>query len=60
MNVQRLLSQFDALHDKYQFQDSERKEFLETLGVYDGSTQISHLGQYTTVVLYSTRTNWPS
>ena len=36
MNVQRLLSQFDALHDKYQFQDSERKEFLETLGVYDG------------------------
>jgi len=51
MNVQRLLSQFDALHDKYQFQDSERKEFLETLGVYDGSTQTSHLGQYTTVVL---------
>jgi len=34
MNVQRLPSQFDALHDMYQdservVQDSERKEFLE-------------------------------
>ena len=34
MNVQRPLSQFDALHDMYQdservVQDSERKEFLE-------------------------------